>query len=85
MQVGECETNLSGVRELKKRDRPVVHNLKSLMGIDNLQPSETSAFEAQPEDQAVPIPSIANLDSDLFSKVKAIIYSFCGVEANYTM
>lgn len=62
-------------RKEKKRQRPSLNNLRTLMGLDS--PPEVTAPPAD-------VPSASSIDN-IHAKCRAIIYSFCGVEANLSM
>ena len=62
-------------RKEKKRQKPSLNNLRTLIGLDS--PPEVTAPPAD-------VPSASSIEN-IHAKCRAIIYSFCGVEANLAM
>ena len=56
------------------RKRPTVNSVRALMGL-----------EAIPKTTLAEVPTVGNTIADIHEHARAIIYSYCGVEANYAM
>ena len=66
-------------KKQKTRKRPVFNNVKCLMEAgpsDSMSPTQDQTFEA--------VPTVTDT-TDIHAKCKAIIQSFCAVEANYAL